>query len=255
MKVMRKILFLIILSSITTYSQTVQKDTLQFKGDFSLSGSLTDGVEFQRTFQFEFNPTFEKTSWSLENKFRFLFSDADDEVLNRNWDALVLYKFYINGKKKWYPFLVTNVETNLAYELELRLGSGGGLAYKPTFKNGNKILFAFASIYYRNRYTESIFVNSNRMGNQRNMLRLVLHYNGSTQILKDKILLKTDGWFLQSTRESTDYIFKLYASLEFKLTKVFSLTADYRYNYENVSLESLDNNQQFASIGIKGNFD
>ncbi|MEM7485233.1 MAG: DUF481 domain-containing protein [Bacteroidota bacterium] len=251
---MRKILFLVLLISTPGHAQTVSKDTLQFKGNFNLSGSLTSGTEFQRTFQFEFNPTFEKRSWSFENQFRFLFSDADDEVLNRNWDALSLLKLYLNGKKKWYPFFVSDLQTNLGYELEFRLGYGGGLTYKPISKNNNKLLFSVASLYYRNRYTESVFVNSDRIGNQRNMLRLVLHYDGSTQIFKDKLLLKSNAWFLQSTRESVDYIFKLYISLEFKLTKVFSLTTDYRFNYENVSLESLDNNQQFTSIGIRADF-
>ncbi|MEM6894141.1 MAG: DUF481 domain-containing protein [Bacteroidota bacterium] len=251
---MGKILLLLLLVSIPIYSQTVPKDTLQFKGNFSLSGSLTSGTEFQRTFQFEFNPTLEKRTWSFENQFRFLFSDADDEVLNRNWDALSLFKLYLNGQKKWYPFLVTDLQTNLGYELEFRLGYGGGMTYKPAFENNNSLLFSTGAVYYRNRYTESIFVNSDRIGNQRNMLRLVLHYDGSTHIFKDKLLLKSNGWFLQSTRESVDYIFKLYISLELKLTQVFSLTMDYRFNYENVSLESLDSNQQFTSIGVKADF-
>ncbi|MEL6976022.1 MAG: DUF481 domain-containing protein [Bacteroidota bacterium] len=251
---MGKVLLLLLLISIPIYSQTVQKDTLQFRGNFSLSGSLTSGTEFQRTFQFEFNPTFEKRTWSFENQFRFLFSDADDKVLNRNWDALSLFKLYLNGQKKWYPFLVTDLQTNLGYELEFRLGYGGGLTYRPPVENNNSLLFSTAAVYYRNRYTESIFVNSDRIGNQRNMLRLVLHYDGSTHIFKDKLLLKSNGWFLQSTRESADYIFKLYISLELKLTQVFSLTTDYRFNYENVSLESLDSNQQFTSIGVKADF-
>lgn len=251
---MSKILFLFLLVSMPICSQTVPKDTLQFKGSFSLSGSLTSGTEFQRTFQFEFNPTFEKRSWSFENQFRFLFSDADGEVLNRNWDALSLFKLYVNGQKRWHPFLVTDLQTNLGYELEFRLGYGGGITYKPTLKNSNRLLFAVGSVYYRNRYTESIFINSDRIGNQRNMLRLVLHYDGGTQIFKDKLLLKSNGWFLRSTRESADYIFKLYVSLELKLTQVFSLTTDYRFNYENVSLESLDSNQQFTSIGVKADF-
>ncbi|MEO0901671.1 MAG: DUF481 domain-containing protein, partial [Bacteroidota bacterium] len=186
---MSKILFLFLLISIRIYSQTASNDTLQFRGNFSLSGSLTSGTEFQRTFQFEFNPTLEKRSWSFENQLRFLFSDADDEVLNRNWDALSIFKLYIKGQKRWYPFLVTDLQTNLGYELEFRLGYGGGISYKPILKNQNRLLFSAASVYYRNRYTESIFVNSNRIGNQRNMLRLVLHYDGSTQILKDKLLL------------------------------------------------------------------
>ncbi|MEL6916823.1 MAG: DUF481 domain-containing protein [Bacteroidota bacterium] len=232
----------------------VPQDTLQFNGSFNLSGSLTSGTEFQRTFQFEFNPTFQKRSWSFENQFRFLFSDADDRVLNRNWDALSLFKLFVGDGKKWYPFLVTDLQTNLGYELEFRLGYGGGITYNPTLKNGHKLLFSTAAVYYKNRYTESVFVNSSRIGNQRNMLRWILHYDGSTQIFKDKLLLRSNGWFLQSTRESTDYIFKLYISLEFKLTKVFSLTTDYRFNYENVSLESLDNNQQFTSIGVKVDF-
>ena len=219
---MSKILFLFLLVSMPICSQTVPKDTLQFIGSFSLSGSLTSGTEFQRTFQFEFNPTFEKRSWSFENQFRFLFSDADGEVLNRNWDALSLFKLYINGQKRWHPFLVTDLQTNLGYELEFRLGYGGCITYKPTLKNS--------------------------------MLRLVLHYDGGTQIFKDKLLLKSNGWFLRSTRESADYIFKLYVSLELKLTQVFSLTTDYRFNYENVSLESLDSNQQFTSIGVKADF-
>lgn len=251
---MKKLVYIAFFISGFIYGQTVQKDTLQFKGDFSLSGSFTDGAEFQRTFQFEFNPTLEKRSWSFENKFRFLFTDADDNVLNRNWNALSLFKIYLNEQKKWYPFLVTDIQTNLGYKLDFRLGYGGGLSYKPTFKNGNKLLFSIASIYYHNRYVEAIFVNSDRVGNQRDMLRLVLHYDGRTQLFNDKILLKSNGWFLQSTRESADYIFKLYLGLEFKLTQAFSLTFDYRFNYENVTLESLDNNQQFTSIGIKADF-
>ncbi|MEM1337172.1 MAG: DUF481 domain-containing protein [Bacteroidota bacterium] len=251
---MLKILFLLFLVSLPIYSQSVPKDTLHFKGSFNLSGSLTSGREFQRTFQFEFNPTFEKRSWSFENQFRFLFNDVDNEVLNRNWDALSLYKFYFNGQKKWYPFFVTDLQTNLGYELEFRLGYGGGITYRPALKNDSKLLFAMAAVYYRNRYTESVFVNSNRIGNQRNMLRLVLRYDWSTQIFKDKLLFTSNGWFLQSTRESADVIFKLYIRLELKLSKIFSLTTDYRFNYENVSLERLDSNQQFTSIGVKVDF-
>ncbi|MEM6515516.1 MAG: DUF481 domain-containing protein [Bacteroidota bacterium] len=251
---MHKLLLVVLLISLPICAQTVLKDTLQFKGSFNLSGSLTSGREFQRTFQFQFDPTLEKRSWSFENQFRFLFSDADNEVLNRNWDALSLLKLYFNGQKRWYPFFVTDLQTNLGYELEFRLGYGGGLTYKPTLKNNNGLLFSVATVYYRNRYSESIFVNSDRIGNQRNMLRFLLHYEGSTQLLKDKLVLKSNGWFLQSTRESADYIFKLYISLELKLTEVFSFTTDYRFNHENVSLASLDSNQQFTSIGIKANF-
>ncbi|MEO0572645.1 MAG: DUF481 domain-containing protein [Bacteroidota bacterium] len=250
---MHKLLFVVLLISLPICAQSV-KDTLQFKGSFNVSGSLTSGKEFQRTFQFQFDPTLEKQSWSLENQFRFLFSDTNDNVLNRNWDALSLLKLYFNAQKRWYPFLVTDLQTNLGYELEFRLGYGGGLTHRRSLKNGNELLFSAATVYYSNRYSESVFVNSSRVGNQRNMLRFVLHYDGSVQLLKDKLILKSNGWFLQSTRESADYIFKLYVSLELKLTKVFSFTTDYRFNYENVSLESLDSNQQFTSIGIKADF-
>ena len=134
---MHKLLLVVLLISLPICAQTVLKDTLQFKGSFNLSGSLTSGREFQRTFQFQFDPTLEKRSWSFENQFRFLFSDADNEVLNRNWDALSLLKLYFNGQKRWYPFFVTDLQTNLGYELEFRLGYGGGLTYKPTLKNNN----------------------------------------------------------------------------------------------------------------------
>ncbi|MEL7004129.1 MAG: DUF481 domain-containing protein, partial [Bacteroidota bacterium] len=185
----------------------------------------------------------------------FLYSDSDGEVLNRNWDALLFYKRYFNEQKKWYPFFVTDLQTNLGYELEFRLGYGGGLTYKPLIKNsGNQLSFSMASVYYRNRYTESVFTNSDRIGTQRNMLRLVLHYVQSAKLIEDKLILKTNGWFLQSTEESADYILKLSFSFEFKLTKILSLTAEYRIIHENVTLESLDNRQQFISTGIKADF-
>ncbi|MEL6557075.1 MAG: DUF481 domain-containing protein [Bacteroidota bacterium] len=247
--------FLFLIISIPVSCQTVSKDTLQFKGNFNLSGNLTSGREFQRTLQVEFNPSLEKGTWNLENKFRFLYSDVDGDVLNRNWDALIFYKRYFNGQKRWYPFLVTDLQTNFGYELEFRLGYGGGLTYKPTLKNkSNELLLSVGSIYYRNRYTESVFTNSNRIGNQRDMLRLVVHYDQSNQLIKDKLTFKSNGWFLQSTEESADFIFRLSFSLEFNLTKVLSFTANYRIIHENVTLESLDNQQQFTSIGIKADF-
>ena len=246
---------ILVLTSISTYSQIAPIDTLKFSGNLNIAGSLTSGKEFQRSLQIELNPTIKKRSWSLENQFRFLYSDTDGEVLNRNWDALSKYKIYFKNKSKWYPFFVADLQTNLGYELEFRMGYGAGLTFKPTLKkNSSQLLFSMASAYYRNRYSESIFTNSNRIGNQRNMVRLILHYTQSTQLIENKLVLKTNGWFLQSTRESADYILKLSISLEFSFARNMSLITNYRFIYENVTLESLDNRQQFTSIGVKADF-
>ncbi|MEM1001869.1 MAG: DUF481 domain-containing protein [Bacteroidota bacterium] len=251
---MNNLYLILLFISTTIYGQSKDSDSLKVKMNASLSASITDGVEFQRSFQFEFNPTIEKGFWSLQNEFRFLYGDADDLVVNRNWDALILFKVYLDQLKRWYPFTVLDFQTNLKFELEYRLGIGGGLTHKSTFKNIDKLLLSFGTVYYQNRYTGSNFDNSDEVGNQRNMLRLILHYNIKTQIVKDKITLKSDGWFLQSTRERSDYIIKLSLGVELSVSEVVSVTLDYRYNYENVTLENIDNNQQFTSIGLKADF-
>lgn len=248
---MYKALLFFLLGSMTVFSQKNIKDSLQFNGNFNLAGSLTDGLKFQRKLQLDFNTTFEKPSWRSESYLSFRYRDADNQVLNRDWDVLTLYNFHINGNKKWSPFLIGNFQTNVGYGLKFRLGYGGGITYNPTIKGINWIYLSAAAIYFESRFNQAVFINSDRIGNNRDMLRVGLRYNMSTQIYKDIIFLNSDGWFLQSTREGSDFIVGLNFGLEYKLSELLALTMNYRFNHENVFLSELKTNQQFTSIGIR----
>lgn len=233
--------------------QSNNLDSIKLMGAISLQGNFSHGRLTRSTFVMKVDSDLGNSKWNYTNKLTFMYVDANEKILARDWYSLSVFRFYSN-KKKWYPFLIANISTNLRFKLNYRNRYGVGFSYSPYLKNKNFLKINILSLYNYSAFDSEIFVNSVRLGSTREMVRIGIQFLGNIEIVKDKITTIWGSWFLQSLEEKSDYLYRIVVETDIKITEAFSLTSRYRFLYENVYLENLIPTDGLFSVGIKLKF-
>ena len=238
----------LLLVGFSSFSQT-QQDSLELKLGVNLSGRKISGTSKQLVAGGGLNVEVLHNNWHLENTTSYRYNKTNTRVIEDNWYNLALLKYYLKGKKQFYPGAFYHFDNSLVYRVKKRHQYGLGMG--SLLDKGSMQLSLLAGI--ANEHSEfngTQFVNSGRDFAIRKNGLFLFKLNNGYALAKKKINLSYQVFYFQSLKESTDYDLWLTARVSFKVIQSLSFSIVYDYRFENVHLEGLSHYNDILLFGL-----
>lgn len=141
----------------------------------------------------------------------------------------------IYPNSKFFPFIRSNIETNILRKIDFRneIGTGGICKF---VNNKTQVINIFIGVTnQQTNYRTNIFnLIDNNGSTKRNVWKNITGISGKNTIFKDKFLIQYKLFWFQSFSNSIDYNYSIDTSLDFKISNKFSLIANYFMTFENI---------------------
>ncbi|MTI30712.1 DUF481 domain-containing protein, partial [Xanthovirga aplysinae] len=127
------------------------------------------------------------------------------------------------------------------YKIKKRISPGLGLGLHLLKKEKQKIKL---HTFLANDVTEF----ESREGYRTSRINSIVL--GEHALIPDRLSLKYDLFYFQSLEEKENYSWRVNSTLDFRLIKKLSLTANFDYLYENIGDPAFENGNLFLTYGI-----
>lgn len=234
MKVNKKVygliegMLLVILLSTSNYGlsqsdQVKPKDSLSFNYKFNASMRMSKGRLNQLMIPLSLQTTLANKTFEMDLVGSYRYSKINGFQLEN--EILTMGVFTLFPQKRIRPVAGYIYESSLLYQLKSRHSPGLGIGLTIIKKTNHKLrLNAFAS------YDKTEFENV--VGYETFRANLILF--GSDVLIKDRLHFNYTFFYFQSVQDGTNYTLRFEPKLLFKLSKIFSLSANLNYRYENI---------------------
>jgi len=221
-------ILLIILLSTSNYGlsqsdQVKPKDSLIFNYKFNASMRMSKGRLNQLMIPLSLQTTLANKTFEMDLVGSYVYHkingfQLENEILTRG-------VFTLLPQKRIRPVVGYIYESSLLYQLKSRHSPGLGIGLTVIKKKNHKLrLNAFAS------YDKTEFENV--VGYETFRANLILF--GSDVLIKDRLHFNYTFFYFQSVQDGTNYTLLFEPKLLFKLSKIFSLSTNLNYRYENI---------------------
>ena len=220
------LLFILLSTSNYGFSQSDQvelKDSLSFNYKFNASMSLAKGRLNQLMVPLSLHTTLSNTTFGIDLVGSYVYQKLNgfpfqNEIITRG-------TFTLFPQKRIRPIAGYIYESSLLYQMKSRHSPGLGIGLTVIKKKNHKLrLNAFAS------YDKTAFENV--VGYETFRANLILF--GSDELIKDRLHFNYTFFYFQSVQDRTNYTLRFEPKLLFKLSEIFSLSANFNYRYENI---------------------
>lgn len=246
---MFKMVFILLVLPAISNAQLNTTDTLDWQFKLSFDGSLLDGnvARFLLTNRLEL--AYAQPAWGISTNSNYQYGTTRHIKTENDF---VSYNFlYVTPLRKWYPYLMTVIETNYRRKIQFRFQVGPGVSYTVVSKKNNLTRLSLTGTYERTRFTESKFeVITDTMSNIIGLLRQTIRLYGRHRLFDNKIKLIYEFWWQQSMANHRNYRFHTEETVELVLSKIFSFRTGIRYSNENVRLKELKPYDIFWTFGF-----
>ncbi len=243
------VVLILLIFSLTSIHAKNSKDTLQISLQIEFSGRRISGRFNQLVVGGGIGLDVIYGNWHLENKTNYRYNKTNSTLIEDNWYDLATLKYYINGRKKFYPGIFYYYDNSLIYRVNRRQQYGIGIG--STFDKGSTKLDLIAAFGYENtNYNGSEFVNSERDIPKRQNGIFLFRANFGYGFASNKISISSQLFYFQSLKEGTDFDLWINPKISFKIWKAISIYIAYDYRFENVYLETLSNYNDILLFGL-----
>lgn len=167
---------------------------------------------------------------------------TDNDIYSRNF-------IYFTPSARYYPFLLSFVQTNLRRQLDLRYFHGIGGTIRLLDHPNHRIKSSLAFVYERTNFSGSDY-NVDAFDGDRTLVfyRPIAYIDSHHQLSKDVGLAITA--YYMPTLNTTNQRLNINASASFQLVKQLSLQLMYRYEYEQIVIAQVSQSDQVFTVGL-----
>lgn len=248
------LLFLICFPLIAILSPSLAQsslDSLSYQVGLSLSGSRISGTFTRITLVGGLETHLNSSKFTLHNSLSYRFNNTQGRVIEDNWYDLFTLFYYPDEKKRWYPAVFYHYDNNLIFRVNSRHRFGGGIGSIPV-DNGTVFLrVATGWAHEFTNYNGDTFFNSDLDMAKRDNGIFLIRINNDYSLLKQRLLLKVDLFYMQSLKEASDYDIWFRPSVQVRLNKAISFFVNYDFRFENVYLEAISPANDVLLGGLK----
>jgi hypothetical protein len=203
--------------------QVKSKDSLSFNYKFNASMTLAKGRLNQLTIPFSLQTTLTNKTFGIDLVGSYVYQKINGFPLQN--ERITRGVFTLFPQKRIRPIIGFIYESSLLYQLNSRHSPGLGIGMTIINKTNHELsLNVFAS------YDKTEF--DNIVGYE--TFRANFIFFGSNVLIKDRLHFDYTLFYFQSVQEGTNYTIRFEPKLLFKLSKIFSLSANANYRYENI---------------------
>ncbi|MFT6036173.1 MAG: hypothetical protein ACI9XJ_001751 [Marivirga sp.] len=237
------LLFILLSTSNYGFSQSDQvelKDSLSFNYKFNASMSLAKGRLNQLMVPLSLHTTLSNTTFGIDLVGSYVYQKLNgfpfqNEIITRG-------TFTLFPQKRIRPIAGYIYESSLLYQMKSRHAPGLGFGLTVIKKTNHELrLNSFAS------YDKTAFENV--VGYETFRANFILF--GSDVLIKDRLHFNYTFYYFQSVQEGTNYTLRFEPKLLFKLSKIFSLSANLNYRYENIVDPISTKENLFMTVGFQ----
>ncbi len=238
-------MLLVILLSTSNYGfsqsdQVKPKDSLSFNYKFNASMSLAKGRLNQLMVPLSLHTTLSNKTFGIDLVGSYVYQKLNgfpfqNEIITRG-------TFTLFPQKRIRPIAGYIYESSLLYQMKSRHSPGLGFGLTVIKKTNHELrLNSFAS------YDKTEFENV--AGYETFRANFILF--GSHVLIKDKLHFNYTLFYFQSVQDETNYTIRFEPKLLFKLNKIFSLSANMNYRYENIVDPVSTKENLFMTVGFQ----
>jgi hypothetical protein len=238
-------IFLVILLSTSNYGlsqsdQVKPKDSLNFNYKFNATIRMSKGRLNQLMIPLSLQSTLANKTFEMDLVGSYVYHkingfQLENEIITRG-------TFTLFPQKRIRPIAGYIYESSLLYQMKSRHSPGLGFGLTVIKKTNHELrLNSFAS------YDKTAFENV--VGYETFRANFILF--GSDVLIKDKLHFNYTFYYFQSVQEGTNYTLRFEPKLLFKLSKIFSLSANLNYRYENIVDPVSTKENLFMTVGFQ----
>lgn len=216
------------------------KDSLSLSYRFNASMMYTKGRLNQFMVPLSLQATLSNNTFEIQAIGKYTYHEINGFELEN--EILTRTVFTLFPRKKIRPVIGYIYESSLLYQLKSRHSPGVGFGFTIVKNKRHELLLnSFAS------YDQTKFENV--PGYETFRANLILW--GSHQLIVDKIHFNYNFFYFQSVQDKTNYVIRFEPKLLFKLTEIFSLTANLDYRFENIVDSKSTRENLFMTVGFQ----
>lgn len=171
----------------------------------------------------------------LLSNFTYQYGTASAKKINTYNDYRIENIFLLYPKSTFVPFVRWFTEKNLLRKIDFRNEISTGVIYKVVNKKNQAINLFIAGAYQQTNYEGNTFNHIDNNGSHSlTTWEGLAGIAGSNTLVKDKLTAEYRLLGMQSFHEKLDYSLFADITLDFKLSKRFSILANGFYTYENI---------------------
>lgn len=251
-KIYTSVIFLFFTTLASIDLLNAQKDTLANSLKYDLKGNLS-GRYLSGTFsQFVISPSLDvklsKAKWELHTLTSYRYNQTNDLLIEDNWHELLTFSYFPKGKQL-YPFAAYLFDNNLMFRINWRHLVGIGASSLKKTRNG-LFRLELAVGYDVTHYAGEEFINSERIGAERERSLLGLRWVQQHSFLEGKMILYNDVFYRHSLVERSDYFTIITSRLSWKIIQTLSVNVSHEFRLENVHLPSLSRINNTLLFGL-----
>ena len=219
---------------------TQQRDSLTLNYKFNASMMYAKGRLNQFMVPIGLKSTLSNNSFGLELVGKYVYHKINGFELEN--EILTRAVFTLFPQKIIRPVIGYIYESSLLYQLKSRHSPGLGFGV-IIVKNDKHELLLNSFVSYDKTEFENI------VGYETFRANIILW--GSHRLIKDKLHFNYSFFYFQSVQDGTNYVLRFEPKLLFKLSKIFSLSANLDYRYENIVDPVSTKENLFMTVGFQ----
>ena len=234
MKVNKKVfgliegMLLVILLSISNFglaqsNQAMPKDSLNLKYKFNASMKLAKGRINQLFVPLSLQITLANKTFEIDVVGSYIYQKLNGFQLQN--ERITRGTFSLFPQKKIRPLVGFIYESSLLYQLNSRHSPGIGIGMTIINKTNHELRLNLFASYDKTEFENIVGYET---------FRANFIFFGSHILIKDRLNFDYTLYYFQSVQERTNYTVRFEPKLLFKLSKIFSLSLNANYRYENI---------------------
>lgn len=248
---MKKILFFVLLVYGTNLSaQLNESDTILLQHFSSLTGNIQTGNFKAFTLRARLDATLAPNNTfalKTQNAYRyqtFYGKKVDNEFSNRNF-------IYLYQHRRLYPFAMAFLSGNFRRKIDFRYFTGAGVTWQVIHQPMHVLKFSASGVYESTHFSEVTYNFPEYNGTDRlNTWRATFRVFGKHAMMRKKLRLNYEAFVQPSLEKQNNYRWHTEVGLDLPIWKGLSINALFMYDHENVTINSVKQNDLIASFGI-----
>jgi Protein of unknown function, DUF481 len=230
-------------------------DSFKIKGNVSVSGLIQTGNEMRTVASLLSDVTMGKTRYEIEPLTSIAYSTKPGKIVERELLENIIFRLFQNHL--FYPALGLTVETSLLRKIDYRWSIGPTIVWNLMKSNYQMIKLGIGYNHEFTQYLPYAFIPPPIPDDNYYSLhsdQIYIRLKGRNEFFSNKLIFTYDFFFQPSIRDLTDFQWTLIGSLDFPVSKKFSIRASAVDSYEEFVATGVYQNNFRLTYGINYSF-
>ncbi len=230
-------------------AQINESDTTRFQLRASVTGNYQEGnvnlflVRGKLDVSLRLNKHIVFKSQNANLYQEFSNNKADNDIFSRNY-------LYLNPTKKWYPFIITYINTNFRRKIDYRYFTGIGGTYRLFNNVNNTIKISLSAVQEKTHFNTSTFNDDRYNGsNSIELCRSTLYLGGWYYVAKTKLRFYYDAYYQIAMNYASNYRSQIDVGIDFPVWKGLAFNSSFNFTHENIVPLGIEQQDKIVSLG------